>query len=167
MSDRIVIRPYKPDDLETLRKLTIAAFDGVSIDQGIEREYGLVNGKDWEWRKGRHVDTDVTRDPEGVFIAEVGGQIVGAISSWRDQSAGIGHIPNLLVIPEFQGHGLGRRLIQHVLDHFHKHGLTHAKIETLEQNTVGNHLYRKLGFREVAKQVHFVGPIAEMRQSST
>lgn len=162
MSDSIIIRTYRSDDLETLRALTIAAFDGVSIDQGIEREFGEINGKNWQWRKGRHVDVDVKRDPEGVFIAEDHGRIVGAISSWCDTEAGIGHIPNLLVIPEYQGQGLGRRLIRRVLERFHAHGMTHAKIETLEQNDVGNHLYRKLGFREVARQVHFVGSIAEM-----
>jgi ribosomal protein S18 acetylase RimI-like enzyme len=162
MNDSIIIRPYRPDDLETLRTLTVAAFDGASIDQAIEREYGEINGKNWQWRKGRHVDADVARDPEGVFIAEDHGRIVGAISSWRDAAAGIGHIPNLLVIPEYQGHGLGRRLIRYVIEHFHKHGLTHAKIETLAANDVGNHLYPKLGFREVARQVHFVGPIEEM-----
>ncbi|MDA0834011.1 MAG: GNAT family N-acetyltransferase [Planctomycetota bacterium] len=162
MSDTIIIRTYRHDDLEMLRELTIAAFDGASIDQGIEREYGEINGKTWQWRKGRHVDVDVKRDPDGVFIAEVNGRIVGAISSWRDTEAGIGHIPNLLVIPDYQGHGLGRRLIRHVIEHFHKHDLTHAKIETLATNDVGNHLYPKLGFREVARQVHFVGPVAEM-----
>jgi ribosomal protein S18 acetylase RimI-like enzyme len=34
-------------------------------------------------------------------------------------------------------------------------GLTHAKIETLVQNDVGNALYTSLGFREVARQIHF------------
>jgi len=27
------------------------------------------------------------------------------------------------------------------------------------QNDVGNHLYRALGFREVARQIHFVAPL--------
>jgi ribosomal protein S18 acetylase RimI-like enzyme len=33
--------------------------------------------------------------------------------------------------------------------------LTHARIETLVQNGVGNHLYTSIGFREVARQIHF------------
>jgi hypothetical protein len=33
--------------------------------------------------------------------------------------------------------------------------MTVAKIETLEQNPIGRHLYPALGFREVARQIHF------------
>lgn len=166
MTDTIIFRPYRPDDLDMLRELTMQLFDGASIDQGMEQLFGNINGKTWQWRKGRHVDADAKRDAEGIFIAEDNGRIVGAISSWRDTEAGIGHIPNLLVVPDYQGRGLATRLIRHVIEHFRKHGLTHAKIETLATNEVGNHLYPKLGFREVARQVHFVGAIDEMVQKS-
>jgi len=37
--------------------------------------------------------------------------------------------------------------------------LSHAKIETLAQNAIGNHLYPSLGFVEVARQVHFVAKL--------
>jgi hypothetical protein len=60
------IRPFRPDDLPLLREMTVEAFDGVSIDQGIEREFGSINGRDWRWRKARHVDEDARREPEGM-----------------------------------------------------------------------------------------------------
>lgn len=152
----IHIRLYRPDDLPTLRALTADAFDGVSIDQGIERAFGPINGHDWRWRKMRHVDVDVDRDPAGVFVAEdATGRVIGFISTWCDHDAGIGHIPNLVVAAGQRGQGLGRRLIEHALQHFRDAGLTHAKIETLVQNDVGNGLYTSIGFREVARQIHF------------
>ena len=157
------IRPYRPEDLPALKAITVAAFDGVSIDQGIENEFGLVNGRDWRWRKARHLDEDAAREPGGIFVAEHDGQPIGCITTWQDRAAGIGHIPNIAIAAEFRGHGLGRQLIEHALDHFRSSGLSHAKIETLVQNEVGNHLYRSLGFREVARQIHLV---AELRQSS-
>ena len=40
------IRPFRPEDLPILREMTVEAFDGVSIDQGVEREFGLINGHD-------------------------------------------------------------------------------------------------------------------------
>ena len=43
----------------------------------------------------------------------------------------------------------------YALDRFRAAGLTHAKIETLVQNEVGKGLYESLGFREVARQIHF------------
>ncbi|MCI0360214.1 MAG: GNAT family N-acetyltransferase [Planctomycetaceae bacterium] len=159
------IRPYRSTDLPALKAITVAAFDGVSIDQGIEREFGEVNGHDWRWRKARHLDDDAAREPEGIFVAEHEGQAVGYITTWQDRAAGIGHIPNLAIAAEFRGHGLGRQLIEHALGHFRASGLTHAKIETLVQNEIGNHLYRSLGFREVARQIHFVASLAPPKDS--
>ncbi|QDT93473.1 GNAT family N-acetyltransferase [Gimesia algae] len=155
------IRSYLPADLETLKSITVEAFQGVSIDEGIEREYGLVNGHDWKWRKGGHVEADARREPEGIFIAEVDGKIAGYISTWHDPEAGIGYIPNMAVASEYRGQGMGRKLLEHALQHFRNLNLTLAKIETLEQNEVGNHLYNSLGFREIVKQVHFVAPLTE------
>lgn len=155
----MVIRPYCPDDLPTVKAITVAAFDGVSIDQSIERLFGTINSHDWKWRKGRHLDVDAARDPGGIFVAEIDGQVVGGITTWQEIDTGIGHIPNLAVADEFRGRGIGRRLIEHALDHFRRCGLTHAKIETLEQNAVGQHLYQSLGFREVARQIHFVADL--------
>jgi ribosomal protein S18 acetylase RimI-like enzyme len=155
------IRPFEPTDLPTLRALTVDGFTGVSIDHGIEQAFGPINGHDWRWRKARHVDFDVARDPAGCFVAiddepAAGGAIAGYITTWQDPEAGIGHIPNLVVGPAYRNRGLGRELIEHVLAFFRAAGLTHAKIETLAQNAIGNHLYPALGFVEVARQVHFV-----------
>lgn len=153
------IRPYQPDDLPALKAITVQAFAGVSIDNGIEQVFGPINGHNWQWRKARHIDDDVRRDPSGIFVAEDNGQVVGYITTWRDLEAGLGHIPNLAVAERYRGAGLGRQLIEYALDHFRRAGLSHAKIETLEQNAVGNHLYPSLGFREVARQVHFVAKL--------
>lgn len=149
------IRPYQPDDLPRLREVTVEAFDGVSIDQSIEREYGLINGHDWKFRKGRHIDDDVRRDAEGIYVLENDGEIAGLITTYADRDAGVGFIPNISIAPEHRGKGWGRKLIHYALDRFREAGLTHARIETLAQNLIGEHLYRAIGFREVARQVHF------------
>ena len=154
-----LIRPYRPEDLPALKAITVEAFDGVSIDQGIEREFGPVAGHDWRWRKARHLDEDAAREATGIFVAEEDGQVVGYITTWQDRQAGIGHIPNVAIAASFRGQGLGRQLIEHALAQFRASGLSHAKIETLVQNQVGNHLYRSLGFREVARQIHFVASL--------
>src|SRR5438093_1475100 len=150
------IRQYAPADLLDLKRLTIEGFSGVSIDDGIEQAFGPINGHDWRWRKARHIDDDVARHAAGIFVAEEDGQIVGYITTWQDREAGIGHIPNLAICSSHRNRGLGRALIEHALDHFRSLGLSHAKIETLAQNAIGNHLYPSLGFVEVARQVHFV-----------
>ena len=153
------IRPFLPEDLATLKSITVEAFGGVSIDHGIEREFGPVAGHDWRWRKARHIDDDARADPEGIFVAELDGRIVGYITTRRDLEGGIGWIPNLAIAADHRGRGLGRQLIEYALEHFRSLGLTHAKIETLVQNEVGYRLYTSLGFREVARQVHFVAEL--------
>jgi ribosomal protein S18 acetylase RimI-like enzyme len=158
------IRAFQPADLAELKRLTVEGFTGVSIDHGIEEAFGVINGHDWRWRKARHIDDDVARDAAGVFVAEDidsenNAQIVGYITTWQDRAAGIGHIPNLAVAASHRNQGLGRTLIEHALNHFRAASLTHAKIETLAQNAIGNHLYPSLGFVEVARQVHFVAKL--------
>jgi ribosomal protein S18 acetylase RimI-like enzyme len=154
---RMTIRPFQPADMPTIRQIAVDAFEGVSIDQGIESAFGPINGHDWQWRKGRHIDEDARRAPEGIFVAvdEQTGAVAGFVSSWRDDEAAIGFIPNISIASGHRGKGIGRALLEHVLEDFRRHGLTHARIETLVQNEVGYGLYTSLGFREVARQVHF------------
>ncbi len=157
--NEIHLRGMRPEDLPELTAIMVAAFEGVSIDQGIEGVFGIIHGHDWRWRKARHLQDDWQRDPEGIIVAERDGRLLGFVSSWIDREAGIGHIPNISVIPDFRGQGLGRLLLDRILDRFREAGLTHAKIETLAQNAVGHHLYQSVGFREVARQVHFVADL--------
>lgn len=161
------IRTFQPTDLPRLREITVESFQGVSIDQNAERELGLIHGHDWKWRKARHVDDDVRRDAAGTFVAVADdGAILGYVSTWMDAAAGIGHIPNLALTAASRGQGLGRRLIEHALEHFRRHGLSAAKIETLDQNPVGQHLYPALGFQEVARQIHYFMPLTSSPSQS-
>ncbi len=153
------IRRYRPSDLETLKSITAICFDGVSIDQNIERLYGLVHGKDWRWRKKRHIDDDAEINADGILVAEVDGRIAGYVTTRVDKAAGIGGIPNFAVLPDFQQRGIGRRLLEEAVAYFAAEGLSYARIETLDQNDVGAHFYPDFGFQEVARQIHYIMPI--------
>ena len=151
----VEIRPYQPDDLAELRRITVEAFEGLALDQRIEEQVGIVHKKDWRWRKARDVDDDVSANSAGVFVARQGNKILGYISTRLDREAGKGRIPNLAVVPDARGSGLGRRLIEHALNYFRQEGMAVAVIETMAYNEVGNHLYPSCGFVEVGRQVHF------------
>ena len=151
----ITIRGYQPDDLETLRAITVEAFEGVSIDRIIESQFGPIGDHDWKWRKARHMDEDCRREPQGVFVAEAADRIVGYITTWMDREASIGYIPNLAVDHARRGQGIGRQLIEHALSHFRTQQMAYARIETLEQNPIGQSFYPSLGFRELARQIHY------------
>jgi ribosomal protein S18 acetylase RimI-like enzyme len=159
----IDIRAFQESDRSAVRQLTIAAFEGVSIDHNIEERLGPVAGRDWRWRKSRDVDCDIDMAGTEVAVAEddCAGRVVGYITMHCDPETRIGWIHNLAVEVMTRGQGVGRRLIEHALSHFRAAGMTIAKIETLEQNTIGRHLYPSVGFVEVARQIHYAMPILD------
>ncbi len=151
------IRPFQEADRVVLRQLTVAAFEGVSIDHNIELRLGVVASRDWRFRKSRDVDLDIDTPGARVAVAadDRSGAVVGYVTMHCDSETLIGWIHNLAVAREARGQGLGRRLIEHALAHFRAAGMRVAKIETLEQNAIGRHLYPSVGFVEVARQVHY------------
>jgi len=154
--DELVIRPYRESDRGRLKELTIASFVNVSIDRNIEATFGLMGGTTWQERKAAHIDDDIAANATGILVAEQAGEIIGYITTTIDRHTKLGRIPNMAVDERFRGRGIGARLIEASLAYLRGEGMTHAKIETLEQNPVGLHLYPKMGFVEVARQVHFV-----------
>ncbi|HZW30781.1 MAG TPA: GNAT family N-acetyltransferase [Isosphaeraceae bacterium] len=159
----IVIRPFRESDRPTVRELTVAAFEGVSIDHNIDRRLGPIAGRDWRWRKSRDVDRDIDLLGAELAVAEdeQSGAVVGYVTMQCDAETRIGWIHNLVVGDAARGQGLGRRLIEHALRYFRAAGMTVAKIETLEQNAVGRHLYPSVGFVEVARQIHYAMPLTD------
>jgi len=154
-----MIRPYRPDDRDALIDITVRAFDGVSIDQNIEARYGVVHGVPWQERKARHIEFDIAANPAGILIFELDGRVVGYITCRFDRHTLIGWIPNFAVAPDCQGQGIGKQLLAAAIDYLRSHGMGYVRIETLEQNRRCTALYPKLGFHELARQIHYILPL--------
>lgn len=158
-----MIRTYRPEDLEALREITVICFEGVSIDHNIEKKFGQFAPADWRVRKAKHVDDDVNANPEGVFVFEENGKVMGYISTRIDHESKIGQIPNLSVLPECRGKGAGSALMKAAFDYFEEQGMVVAKIETLDQNEIGKYFYPRSGFIEVARQIHYAMPLKDRK----
>ena len=156
MPQTLTIRSFQAADLDDLKRITIAGFDGTAIDQSVECAVGLIGNHDWRWRKARDIAADCSTNPNGVFVAEKDGRILGFITTILDREAGKGRIPNLAVDAAAQGCGIGRALIEHALDYFRRERLGFAMIETMTNNAAGQHLYPACGFVEVCRQIHYV-----------
>jgi ribosomal protein S18 acetylase RimI-like enzyme len=151
------LRAARAEDLEAIARITGEAFTAASsIDARIE---ALIGGRPWPEVKADVVRQEVRAFPEGCFVAEWDRRVVGYVTVTVQAAASRGTIANVAVAKEWQGRGLGRRLIERALEHFRKRGLSQAKIETLATNAAGQHLYTALGFREVARQIHFILPL--------
>ncbi len=151
----ILIRLCQSADLPTLRRITVESFGSVALEQMLEHKFGIWNDRDWKTRKAGHIDDDAAACPEGCFVAERGGEILGYITLRLDRLNARGRIPNLAVVEAARGLGLGRRLIQHALDFMRSEGMQIAQIETMASNAIGQHLYPGCGFEEVGRQVHY------------
>jgi [ribosomal protein S18]-alanine N-acetyltransferase len=62
------------------------------------------------------------------------------------------HVNTLVVDFPFRRHGLGRRLMRHVLEDAAKHGARRATLEVRESNVAARRLYEGLGFSVTARR---------------
>ena len=153
MTDNIVLRSCRPDDLPAISDLTVRAFVQVSIDAHLEREYGLLSGTTWGERKSQAVRGEIAANPDGCFSALFGVRVVGYITTGVDRQAGIGRIINLAVDTDSHGRGIGKRLICRAFEYFRELGLPYYRIETTTDNEVGQALYPRCGFNEITRQI--------------
>ena len=83
----------------------------------------------------------LAHDPDGCFIAEVGGCRAGMITTTcYECSAWIG---NLIVTPDHRRRGIGRYLMEHAIGQIEARGIRTVR---LEADPMGVRLYRRLGF---------------------
>jgi len=158
-----MVRTYKPEDLDKIKEITVICFEGVSIDHNIEKTFGQFAETDWKARKAAHMDEDATVNPEGIFVWEENGEVIGYITTRLFPDALIGQIPNISVLPGHQGKGIGKALMKAAFDYFDAQGMKVAKIETLDQNDVGQNFYPSTGFKEVARQIHYAMPLSDRK----
>lgn len=150
------IREFRLEDLPRLLEITDATFGPVSIDASMERLLGPFSPGGWRARKRAAIEEDCRAQPDGVYVAvDPRGDVAGYVTTRLNPATNVGWIPNLAVDPAHQRAGLGRALLVHALDRMRQAGMRVAKIETLEQNPVGQKLYPRLGFREAARQIHY------------
>jgi GNAT superfamily N-acetyltransferase len=151
------IRRYCAADLARVLEVTAEGFVTASVERRIDLEYpDLRPPMDWSAAKCEDVADDLRRHPDGCFVAEVGGEVVGYVTTAVHEGRLQGRIPNLATDRRFRNLGIGRALLERAIADFRERGLKVARIETLADNAVGNHLYPSLGFREIVRQVHFV-----------
>lgn len=150
-----MIRKYRDTDRDVLKQITVETFKPVSIDASIEKMFGHPGGTNWDQRKVRHIDADCDANPDGIFVYEEEGKVIGYITTRLDEFAKTGWIPNMAVAEGHQGKGIGSQLLDKAFEYFRENGMELVRIETLVQNEVGAHLYRKFGFKEIAQQIYY------------
>ena len=133
-ADQVRIRPIEELDIEEI----------AAIDEGIGGRY---RPDVWEKR----VFYYLRRDPEGSFVAEAGGKVVGfMLGEVRSGEFGMeeptGWVEVLGVDPAFQGRAVGRRLAEAMLGHFRDLGVQRVRTLVDEGMPQIEGFFRSLGF---------------------
>jgi ribosomal protein S18 acetylase RimI-like enzyme len=153
-----MIRTARPEEVDELVDIVRRSFADVSIDKAIEETFGRVIGMAWHERKALDIKRDVKLNPEGIFVRLEKGIIAGFITTAVDRDSGTGRIPHLAVLPEYQGKGIGKALLNHALRFLKTSGAKMMRIEATATNKKALELYVKTGFKEVSRQVYLAMP---------
>ena len=102
------------------------------------------------------------KPPNGiVYIFEVNGDIAGMIAL-RKLSDDVGEIKRMYNRPQFRGRGIGRKLLNQVLEWGRNNGCSIFRLDTANYKSAAQHIFRTSGFKEIgAYPGSAIGPILQ------
>jgi len=130
------LRPFSADDLDRIMEI-----------EGHSFEVGAYSRARFEEIYGRY--------PKGFFVAEILGEVIGyAVGSVSDDA---GELNSLAVEPGFRNLGIGRKLVERVLEEFRVQGLRTCSLKVRITNGSAVRLYASVGF-QIVKTVESLEP---------
>jgi GNAT superfamily N-acetyltransferase len=100
-----------------------------------------------------------------IFLAQVGEHIAGKAelmlapasnSAETDMLPRVGYVKRVIVVPEYRKLGLGRQLMQHIIDYARTElSLTAIDLHVWEKNIPAIRLYESLGFEVQHREIYF------------
>ena len=140
---QVVIRPVRSEDAEAVHEIR---------RQPSVVEFTLAVPSERIADNRRFLDA--LGPDDHMLVAELGGRVVGIaglhVKRGRERHCGwLG----MSIHDQFQGRGLGRRLLEALLDVADNHlGLTRVELEVLADNTRAIHLYERCGFEHEGRR---------------
>jgi GNAT superfamily N-acetyltransferase len=96
-------------------------------------------------------------DRWAVWVAEKGGDVVGAVMAGPDPDAPgkqrVGHLARLYVLPECWGSGVGRLLYNAAIEWLRSSGFLQLTLWVLEANTRGRRWYERRGWVQDGREL--------------
>jgi GNAT superfamily N-acetyltransferase len=130
----ITVRPLREGDLPAADHIMRLAF-GTFI--GLPEPAAFMGD-------ASYVRTRWLADPAAAFAAEVGGELIG--SNFATDWGSVGFFGPLTIRPDFWDRGVGKRLMEPVMESFAKWGTRHAGLFTFAHSQKHVGLYQRFGF---------------------
>ena len=151
MTDDVIIRGVKPEDIETMAEIAKAAWAPVFAHRRtlVGDAIYEVNWPDALENKAAQVRRACSEESTAaVRVAETDGKVAGFVTFYLNVKEGEGEIGNNAVHPDFQGRGIGKKLYAHVFDAMRKAGMTFCKVATGldDAHIPARRAYEKAGF---------------------
>jgi ribosomal protein S18 acetylase RimI-like enzyme len=156
-NEDFIIENAKPEDVETLRIIVRDAW----LEIYPNKTYGIttedISAIDWynshELDKRRKEIADNSGTVHIWVVKNAKGKIVGFCKVYKYND--YGEIDAMYVLREFQGRGLGKKLIQKAFEWIGSELDIKLKVVVYNSNAV--EFYKKFGFRETANKVFYSG----------
>lgn len=133
----VVVRTYKPEDIAYIIKRHREIYDD---EYGFGQEFGYYIEKYVREFDGNHDETQ-----ENIWIAEMNGKPTGVIALVRATDAAA-QLRWFLIEPEMRGKGLGRKLMDRIMDFCNEKNYKHVFLWTVDKLEAARHLYKSYGF---------------------
>lgn len=129
VGERIQLQKAIAEDVGVLASITAASFGGL------------------EERILQHILTDLREPGCQFYIGKLGEKPVGCFKLYQNEKE-VG-IYGFGVLPEYQGQGYGRQMLEQIISQIHAEGQKRITLEVDIDNTNAIGLYRSCGFKEV------------------
>ena len=151
-----IIRPARADELQIAQQLVAGSINDLTERHGFgpmasarPADFQLFSLKD---------------DPDGLWVAEADGEIVGFTFSWVNDD--FWFLAELFINPARQGDGIGGALMARTSEHARKNGARNRALITFTFNTVSQGLYIKHGLFPRLPLYFFRAERAALKQRS-
>jgi len=130
-----IVRPARAQDLDRANELVVGSMNDLSVRHGF--------GSMASVRPPVFSQFSLRDDPDGLWIAEDAGEILGFAFSWV--CGDLWFLAQLFVSPGEQGRGIGRELLQRTWLHAENAGATNKALITFTFNSASQGLYIRHG----------------------
>jgi ribosomal-protein-alanine N-acetyltransferase len=146
--ENLVIERFDPINLNEILEIEKNAFEKKEV---FPKEYFLELSKKW---------------PEGFLMAKLGEEIVGYAIGEKSKDSGL--IVSVAVKKEWRRRGIGRKLIEKLLENFKKEGMKIVFLHVREENRDAINFYQALGFKiiELVENYYSNGEDAYLMEKS-